>query len=522
MRKVDRYLFRFVIVLLLMIIGTAASHADDDDILNRKITLKKNKGTVYELLQQISENSGYLFIYDSQIINNNKKVKLPKNELTIKDAIYDITGSNTLRIKVVNKHILLYKQENKTPDIVQEEEKDEIPQKNITVKGQVFSSIDNEPLPAAAISVVNSTIGTIANQDGSFQLILPDSLKNHNIRLSSLGYQNQEVEASYLTDQNVTFYLSPQTILLQEIVVKVVDPLESLKLLLLNRRKNYETNPSHITAFYREGIDHKKNNINITEAVLDIYKSRVEQNYNFDQVKIIKMRRIIDKQENDTLFPKLKSGVKSCLILDVIKGDLIDFLNPTHNTQLYNFKHIDVTTIDNRRVDVISFEPKNAEAAFLKGEIYIDSENHSLVKTKFEFYKKSMDKAANMFILKRNKYFELKPQNISYSISYREIDGKYYINHVRGDLHFKVKRKKKLFSSPLHLWFEMVTCQIETNNTKPFKKGEVIETQDVFADKSFEYDQNFWGDFNVITQEEQLREAIIRMIKYNQLTNLSK
>lgn len=82
-------------------------------------------------------------------------------------------------------------------------------------------------------------------------------------------------------------------------------------------------------------------------------------------------------------------------------------------------------------------------------------------------------------------------------------------NHVRGDLHFKVKQKRQwLGSSSLHTWFEMVTCKIDTVGVTRFQRNERIPTRTVFADTHFKYDSDFWENFNVIPWEKQLVEVI--------------
>lgn len=56
--------------------------ADGEDVLERMISLPKMKGTVYSLLGNISQQSGYLFIYDSKVVDNDVTVKIRKGERT--------------------------------------------------------------------------------------------------------------------------------------------------------------------------------------------------------------------------------------------------------------------------------------------------------------------------------------------------------------------------------------------------------------------------------------------------------
>ena len=63
-------LHRFFIIFLSLLLITCDMRADGGDVLERIIRLPGTKGTVYSLLSKVSEQSGYLFVYDSKVVNN--------------------------------------------------------------------------------------------------------------------------------------------------------------------------------------------------------------------------------------------------------------------------------------------------------------------------------------------------------------------------------------------------------------------------------------------------------------------
>ena len=65
------------------------------------------KGTVYSLLGKVSEQSGYLFVYDSKVVNNDIEVKTKRKSCTVRQAIYEIIGDRSLELKVIGHHILI-------------------------------------------------------------------------------------------------------------------------------------------------------------------------------------------------------------------------------------------------------------------------------------------------------------------------------------------------------------------------------------------------------------------------------
>ena len=90
----------FILHLPLFIFFLAGSaRADGGDVLDRIVRLPGMKGTVYALLGKVSEQSGYLFIYDSKVIHNDSVVRVRKQECSVRQAIHRITGSrNTLHL----------------------------------------------------------------------------------------------------------------------------------------------------------------------------------------------------------------------------------------------------------------------------------------------------------------------------------------------------------------------------------------------------------------------------------------
>lgn len=510
MEKKLRYIFLLFHTCLLLS-ATVSFTVDEKNILSEKFYLSETKGTTYQLLRQISEQINYTFIYDSQTINNEKKAKLPKGNYTLEEVIYKITNNRKIKLRTLGKHILLYipneneKTENTQPFTTEEPAKERF----FTISGILTDRISGDVVPYGIIGLDNSSVGTVSNQSGEFKLVIPDSLKNNTVRISHLGFQTQEITASLLEGQRITFELNPEVISLQEVIVRKVNPIQVLKETLGRRDQNYSNQPVNITAFYREGSSYKKKNIRLAEAILKLYKTEINAGTAHDQAKLLKMRIINSKEEKDSVIIKMKSGIFSILQLDIMKN-LPDFLSP-ENESLYDYIHSDITVIDGRRINVISFEPKEfIKDPLFKGEMYIDAENFALVQAYFEINPPHIKKATNLFIEKRAKKVNTTPEKISYLVSYKLSNGKYYVNHIRGDLHFKVKKKNRLFASSQHMWFEMVSCEIDFMNVVRFPRTDRLPAHQIFSETKFVYDPNFWGNFNTILPEEQLKDFIIR------------
>ncbi len=63
----------------------------------------------------------------------------------------------------------------------------------------------------------------------------------------------------------------------------------------------------------------------------------------------------------------------------------------------------------------------------------------------------------------------------------------------------------------MHIFFEMVTCKVDTINVEPFPRDERLPTKQIFSEKSFAYDDKFWGNFNIILPEENISKNLFRI-----------
>jgi len=212
-----------------------------------------------------------------------------------------------------------------------------------------------------------------------------------------------------------------------------------------------------------------------------------------DQVKLLKMSRLSNVEAKDSLLVKVKSGIQACIQMDIIK-DMPEFLIPNIENSIYTYTSEGVTFLE---------EP------LFCGELFLDSETSALLQARLEVHPVYVKNAAGMFVERRARNIRMIPQKVVYTISYKPWQGTYYIHHIRGDLHLKVKRTKMLFGSrDLHIWFEMITCKVETGQVVAFPRTERLPTRTIFSDTYFKYDENFWKDFNVIPLEEEISKLI--------------
>ena len=497
--------YHYLSVLLILFFFVDMMRADGSDVLERIVRLPKIKGTVYSLLSDVSQQSGYMFIYDSKVIDNDAVVKIKGGERSIRQAVYDIVGNTSLEFQMMGTHILITLPSEKKVRVQQ----DFVPEQITNfVIGTLLDKETGIPISSATVGVRGTSIGSITNQNGDFKLSLPDSLKNDSITFSHIGYLSQDIEFALLIGRHNILSLEPKVVPLQEVVIRRSDPKKLLREMIERRNKNYSHTPVYLTTFYREGVQLKNKFQNLSEAVFKVYKTSSYSSVP-DQVKLLKMSRLSNVEAKDSLLVKVKSGIQACIQMDIIK-DMPEFLTPSVEKGIYDYTSEGVTFLEDRFVNVVHFEQKKgiSEPLFC-GELFLDSETSALLQARLEVHPVYVKNAAGMFVERRTRNVRMIPQKVVYTISYKPWQGTYYIHHIRGDLHFKVKRTKMLFGSrDLHIWFEMITCKVDTEQVVVFPRTDRLPTRTIFSDTYFKYDENFWKDFNVIPLEEEISKLI--------------
>jgi hypothetical protein len=476
-----------------------------DEIFQQRVTIPTHKTTVFNALNQLSDSTGFLFAYNSQEVKSDKTIRPNIINLPLRDAIFQILGDTLFSLRLIDRHILIYKKTPLPAETTSSEPSGAA--EFLNIKGRILDAQTRRPLAYATIGLPLYGVGTVTNQDGFFFLKIPSRLKDNRLTISYLGYESKAILPDVLSPKNIDIYLEPSFISIQEVIIRNIDPELIVKEAVAKIPDNFNAKPTYYTAFYREGVVMNKKYQNYSEAVFRIYKPSYSSSFDNNQVKLIKSRKFTNVEQTDTLSIKLKGGVNSALMLDIAKT-LPDFLDAeTQGT--YIFKRNDIVTVGGRTAYEISFEQRpHITKPLLKGVIIIDMENLAILGARFEVNPKHLASSANMFLVKRNRNITLKPQSVSYSVNFSRNDEGYHLNHVRGDLHFKYRKRRSLLYNPFHTFLELVVTRVESDNVRRFAKKETMKTSSVFADTRFEYDEQFWGDFNIIAPEQSIFDAL--------------
>lgn len=199
-----KQIFRIMrISTFLLMVCVFCSYAGNAHSQNAKVSIRMNNVKLDKILNEIENQTDYLFIYNSQVdINKITSVKV-KNEAVaqVLDRILSGTGIN---YELEGTHIILTTEAIKDLHAQQQAK---------TVTGTV-TDVNGEPIIGANIRIKGTTTGTITDIDGNFSIEAePQSV----IEVSYIGYLTQETVIN--NQKSIRFLLKEDTKTLDEVVV---------------------------------------------------------------------------------------------------------------------------------------------------------------------------------------------------------------------------------------------------------------------------------------------------------------
>lgn len=382
-----------------------------------------------------------------------------------------------------------------------------------TVSGVVKDKTNRKKLEYVNISVPGTPIGTVTNEDGEFSLKIKNGEKVEAIEISHIGYCNyrQPIEKENLS--GLTFLLTPQTMLLSEIIIRANDARNIVAAAIDNIGNNYPDRSNMLTGFYRETAQKGRRYVNLSEAVINIYKTPYAESVERDRVQVYKGRKLLSQKASDTLAVKLLGGPNLAVYVDIVKNP--DILLDKESLSNFSYKMEEPVSIDNRPQYVISFRPQVIQPyALYYGTLYIDKENLAFTRAEFFLDMSDRAKATQMILRKKPLGLRFKPSEVAFLVTYKQRGGKSYLNYIRNQIKFKCDWKRRLFSTNYTIVSEMVVTENTEQNVELIPYKAAFKKNQSLSDKVMDFfDPDFWGAYNIIEPTESLESAVVKLKK---------
>lgn len=381
---------------------------------------------------------------------------------------------------------------------------------DVTISGHVRSLGTRDAIVDAEIRIPGSNASVITNEDGYFTFKV--SQQPRQLIVSALGHRNMTVSRQKLADNpdDLEIWLVPETRILDAVTVYTAEDL--VRQAIARIPQNYCPHTERLSCFYRETTRKQSRYVNLSEAVMSLYKTDYSHGVNRDLVYIIKGRSLISQRAQDTLSVKVAGGPYESVILDVVKNREI-FLYED-DLPCYHFSMQESTSIDERPQYVISFEPVLSRTyALYHGTLYIDMERLAFTRMELRLDMSDRQKATQMMLLRKPFGLRFRPRELTSTICYH-FDGEYFrLSYMRNFFHFNCDWKKRWISSTYRVVSEMVVTDYEADQM-PRSRRDAFGRHDVLDPKAENFnDPEFWESYNILEPSESLEHAVQKLKK---------
>ncbi len=383
----------------------------------------------------------------------------------------------------------------------------------ITVSGTVRDRTTNERLESASISAQGTNISTVTNADGYFTLKIPRSLNVRNLTVEDIGYNNGLIIIGSVDMDDVKVRLTPNAVLLPQIDIFGGDATRLVMEAIDKIADNYSATHTLLTGFYRETIQKRNRFINVAEAVIDISKTPYTQDIRRDRVRLFKGRRLLSQRSKDTLTVKLEGGPTLSVAMDLVKNR--ELLFDVSEMANYRFSYGLPVMVDNREHLTVDFSPiRVMPYPLYQGTLYIDKETGTVSRAEFKLDMSDLTKATQTILRKKPAGLRFKPEEMAFTVVYKRSGDRSYLHYVSSMTMFRCDWKKRLFSTRYTVHSEMVVTDREDNAPADIAYRESFRSNQSLDDKVTDfYDEDFWGQYNIIEPTESLERGVKRLMR---------
>src|SRR5665647_641158 len=173
-----------------------------------KMTLQLKGVAVKQVLDQIEDKSEFFFLYNSKLVDVNRKVNVDAKDQQIDEILNNLFQETGVVYTVVDRQIVLTNKSDQAGFISQSSQ-----QQDKKVSGKVIDQT-GVPIPGAAIIVKGTTIGITSDNDGNYSLSLPSDANI--LVFSFIGMKTMEMAIGNKSTINVV--LQEESIGLEEVV----------------------------------------------------------------------------------------------------------------------------------------------------------------------------------------------------------------------------------------------------------------------------------------------------------------
>ncbi|MEN0053533.1 MAG: carboxypeptidase-like regulatory domain-containing protein, partial [Mucilaginibacter sp.] len=189
---------------LIFILLTASILQVSAATYGQQINLNVKEVSLQQVFKQLRKQSGYNFLYDSDMLNNARSVSFSLKNASLDDALKACFEGQPLTYIIDQNTVIV--RPRPAPATA--------PAQDVTVTGRV---VDEKGLavPGVSVKIKGTNTGAVTNLNGAYSVKLPTGKET--LVFSFIGYATQEIAVGGRTQLNVT--LTEMQSALNEVVV---------------------------------------------------------------------------------------------------------------------------------------------------------------------------------------------------------------------------------------------------------------------------------------------------------------
>ena len=359
----------------------------------------------------------------------------------------------------------------------------------------VLNIENSEPIPFASIGIEGTAVGTVSNNQGSYELHFDQKyLKNGMLTVSCIGFGAYQIPLTSIRKPQKHFIeLRPKAYLLNSITVRPreLSAEEIMEMAIRRISINYVNKPYLLDGFYREYFKENGHYAAFAESAVSIYDA---ENYNFQDIKdreAIKINQLrvsdIYNKGDYVLYIDLHYALRGNVMRNVA------YWKKYINRAKYKLDYVSMDSISyygNDFVYCISYQLYSKRKGTYDGRFFVRTRDFAILRAEIT--------ARNR--LRRKRYNGL-PQKSHTVMTYKQHEGKLYLSYINASHEVKFKSKKEEYD--LLFFSELLVNDIKTDNFQPILPNEEMENKSIFYQPRYRtYDEDYWKTYNLFESSE--------------------
>jgi hypothetical protein len=371
-----------------------------------------------------------------------------------------------------------------------------------TYTGVLKDIMTGEPVGMASVSADNSNIGTTANAEGVFRLIVPQNLKT--ITITHLSYKPYSFNP-VAGDTPQEIFLEPSVIVLEEIVISN-QPIDALLKAVVSNSKKHLEKTLLLNTYYREFAKINSNYLKFADGMLD-YNVKSKSGSADLYVQQSRAMRLADKDTKLFNNDKMNTGDPETFdninLFDVRDGvsESYDFkmLKEVLNSKDYDYELKAKTNAQGKTIQIVTIMPKaDVKKTLFAGHVVYDVDSGLILEIdiKFDEAHKQYAKLINAIL------FKYSITEYAKKSSFKIDKDKYIMTYSQNRFGFRFKFKN-IMDDTFEFMSDLITIDYKEGEFEFDRKTRYKEQGLFMAGNNFK--EQYWKTQNVmlLTSEEE-------------------